>query len=104
MKGRQVEPGQYTNKMRAALHVILEDSDPAKSSSRRAARQVYAELRKLMPLARPKAVASEAIWAGRNEFYFEDRRLARFRDHLIRSAVSVPLTWDRLGKLNAPGG
>lgn len=103
MKGRQLEPDQYTEKMRAGLNVILEDCNPTKSSSQRAARQVYEELRKLMPIARPSAVASEAIWVGRNEFHFEDLKLARFRDDLIRFALSVPLSRDRQGKLNAPG-
>lgn len=104
MKGRQVEPDQYTDKMREALNVILKDCDPAKSSSRKAGYQVYKELRKLMPIARPRDVASEAIWVGRNEYPSEDRRIARLRDDLIRSAVSVPLAWDRQEKLNAPGG
>lgn len=104
MKGRQVEPDQYTDKMREALHVILKDCDPAKSSSRKAGCQVYKELRKLMPIARPRDVASEAIWVGRNECHTEDQQIARFRDDLIRSAVSVPLTWDRQRKFNAPGG
>lgn len=104
MKGRQVEPDQYTDKMREALNIILKDCDPTKSSSRKAGYQVYKELRKLMPIARPMDVASEAIWVGRNECHSEDQLLACLRDDLIRSAVSVPLTWDRQGKLNAPGG
>jgi hypothetical protein len=103
MKGRQVEPGQYTDKMREALDIILKDCDPAKSSSRKAGCQVYKELRKLMPIARPKDVASEAIWVGRNECHSENQRIARLRDDLIRSAVSMPLTWDRQGRLCALG-
>ncbi|ATG42380.1 hypothetical protein J4729_20845 [Leisingera sp. HS039] len=103
MKGRQVEPDQYTDKMREALNVILKDCDPAKSSSRKAGCQLYKELRKLMPIARPQDVASEAIWLGRNEYHSEDQRIAHLRDDLIRSAVSVPLTWDRQGRLSALG-
>ena len=104
MRRRQVEPEQYTDKLREALNVILEDCNPAKPSSRRAAREVYVELRKLMPMAHPKDVASEAIWVGRNYLYSEDQKLAQFRDNLIRSAVSVPLTCGRQGRLSALGG
>lgn len=104
MKGRQIEPKEYTDKMREALNVILKECDPTKSSFRKAGYEVYKELRKLMPIACPKDVASEAIWIGRVEFPSEDQRIARLRDNLIRSAVSAPLARDRLGKLNAPGG
>ncbi len=101
MRQRQIEPDQYTNKLREALKVILDDCDPAKSSSRKAAKQLFEELRKLMPLARSATVAAEAIWVGRIEYSSVDQEVGHLRDRLIRNAVSVPMSWDRKGKLSA---
>lgn len=96
MRQRQIEPEQYTDKMRKALDVILDDCDPAKSSSRKAAKHLYKELRKQMPMARAGAVLAEAIWVGRNAYPSEDQRTRELRDHLIRSAVSLPMKADRM--------
>lgn len=98
MRHRQIEPDQYTDKIREALKVILGDCDPAKSSSRKAAKQLYEELRKLMPLAGSGTVAAEAIWVGRNEYPVDDRRTRELRDHFIRAAVSEPFKLDRMKK------
>lgn len=96
MRQRQIEPEQYTDKMRKALDVILDDCDPARSSSRRAAKQLYKELRKQMPLAGAGTVLSEAIWVGRNEYPSEDQRTRELRDHFIRAAVAAPMAVDRM--------
>lgn len=95
MRQRQIEPEQYTDKMRKALDVIFEDCNPAKSSSRKAAKYFYKELRKQMPMAGAGAVLAEAIWVGRNAYPSEDQRTRELRDHLIGSAVSVPMADDR---------
>lgn len=97
MRQRQIEPEQYTDKMRKALDVILDDCDPSRSSSRRAAKHFYKELRKQMPIAGAGAVLAEAIWVGRNEYPSEDQRTRELRDHLVRSAVSAQMTLDRKG-------
>ena len=95
MRQRQIEPEQYTDKMRKALDVILDDCDPSRSSSRRAAKHFYKELRKQMPMAGAGAVLAESIWVGRNEYPSEDQRTRELRDHLVRSAVSAQMTLDR---------
>lgn len=96
MRQRQIEPEQYTDKMRKALDVILDDCAPARSSSRRAAKHLYNELRKQMPMAGAGAVLAEAIWVGRNEYPSEKQKTRELRDHLIRVAVSVPMKVDRM--------
>ncbi len=98
MRQRYVDPGKYTEKMREALSVILDDCDPERPSSRRAAKQLYEELRKLMPLAGAGAVIAEAVWVGRNEYPFSEQRARRLLDHLILAALSVPMKEHRLGR------
>lgn len=102
MRGqRQLEPEHYTDKMRKALDVILDDCDPETPSSRKAANQLYAELKNLMPLATAKAIGKEAVWMGRNVYGFTDQKTGSLRDRVIRSAVSVPMSRDRHGKFSA---
>ena len=96
MRQRQIEPDQYTDKMRKALDVILDDCAPSKSSSRKAAKHFFQEIRKQMPMAGAGAVLAEAIWVGRNEYPAEDQMQRELRDHLVRSAVSVPMAVDRM--------
>ncbi|SFD81486.1 hypothetical protein SAMN04488049_13512 [Tritonibacter multivorans] len=95
MRQRQIEPEKYTETMRKALDVILDDCDPAKSSSKKAAKHLYKELRKQMPMAGAGAVLAEAIWTGRNAYPSDDQRTRELRDHLIRSAVRLPMAADR---------
>lgn len=101
MRGRKIDPSNYTDEMRSAIEVILDEGAVKKSSSCRAGMALYREIRKLMPHARAKDVAAEAIWIGREEYPTQDANLAWLRDHVIRAAISVPLTIDRKGKLNA---
>lgn len=95
MRGRKVDPAQYTDEMRAAMAIILDECAPEKSSSRRAAWSLYRGIRTFMPNARAKDVAAEAIWIGREEYPAQDQRQAWLRDHILRAAISVPLAIDR---------
>ena len=101
MRGRKIDPEKYTNDMKSALAVILDEGAPKTSSSKRAALMLYREIRKLMPIARAKDVGAEAIWIGREEYPTLDGELAWLRDHAIRAAVSIPLAADRMKKVSA---
>lgn len=102
-EGRKLEPEKYTDRLRSAAHVLLTDQDPRQQSSKLAAEQMYRELRKLLPLARSGQLLREAIWVGRNLFDFDDDRASRQRDHIIRSAVSKPMSRE-LVKYQKDGG
>nr|WP_319949449.1 hypothetical protein [uncultured Shimia sp.] len=103
MRGRKIDPEKYTNDMKSALAVILDEGAPKTSSSKRAALMLYREIRKLMPNARAKDVGVEALWIGREEYPTQDEKLAWFRDHAIRAAISVPLAIDREKRVGAVG-
>lgn len=103
MRGRKIDPEKYTDNMKSALAVILDENAPQKSSSKRAALALHLEIRKLMPNARPKDVGAEAIWIGREEYPTQDEKVAWLRDHAVRAAISVPLTIDREEKGSALG-
>ena len=101
MRGRKIDPEKYTDDMKSALAVILDEGAPEISSSQRAALTLYREIRKLMTNARAKDVGAEAIWIGREEYPTQDKKLAWLRDHTIRAAISVPLAVDREMRVSA---